>query len=60
MEKQKTFKKKGNLQLVDNNNKQGFYKPRYTREKNMNVNLKCSNEMKTMDPYRPQIWLPMK
>ncbi len=45
---------------MDNNNKQGFYKPRYTHEKNMNVNLKCSNKMKTMDPYQPQIWLPMK
>jgi hypothetical protein len=29
-------------------------------QKNMNVNSKCSNEMKRMDPYRSQIWLLMK
>lgn len=45
---------------MDNNNNQGFYKPRYTHAKNMNVKSKCSNEMKIMDPYQPQIWLPMK
>ncbi len=45
---------------MDNNNNKGFYKPRCTHAKNMNIDLKCSYEMKTMDPYRPQIWLPMK